>query len=347
MDIKKIVSYGFVLLLGQSLQSFSWPWEKKIPDTPQAKVESLQRKQVDNPLDPNINYDLGVVLYRDGKFKQAQDCFQRTLEHAAKMPELIKRSYFNLGNSCYQEAKSLLGKDWEKQKLQGEVLVPAKVKTEAAIEAYKNYLVQENNSERGTKNRKVAEALLKKIEKKLQELQKDKQDQKDKQQDKQDPQKDKQDKQDQKQQDKQDKQDQNKQDQDKQGQQDKQQQQDQKEDQEQKDKSQGDQEKQDQQDKKQQDKQDQQEKSQEEQDKQDQQDKKKQQQTQEEQAGDEQDKKEQEQQAHQKQADERTKRQMQVALDNLDKQDKESQEKFAKKKMQVRDGSGKFGQKAW
>lgn len=55
-----------------------------------------------DPYNPEYNYNVGDILYRQKKYHDAQQAFLRTVKHAPQTSKLTQQAYFNLGNSCYQ-----------------------------------------------------------------------------------------------------------------------------------------------------------------------------------------------------------------------------------------------------
>jgi Ca-activated chloride channel family protein len=59
-----------------------------------------------DPYNPELNYNIGTVLYRQNKLQDAEQSFLRVLDKKSICsPELYKRAAFNLGNTCFQEKK--------------------------------------------------------------------------------------------------------------------------------------------------------------------------------------------------------------------------------------------------
>jgi len=178
----------FLILSSMPLSAFSFKdlffkdYSKKEPrDT----VADLQNQQVNNPNDPQINYNLGVALYKTNDYSGAKENFKRALDFGKDTLVLRERCYFNLGNTNYQQTMQLLGYDWESKKIEPQVLGEATKTISEAIENYKNVLVLNKEDDKAQKNKNVAEELLKKLKKKQAEQQnKDKNKDKDNKQDK-------------------------------------------------------------------------------------------------------------------------------------------------------------------
>lgn len=126
--------------------------------------EKLKMEQVNSPFNPVINYNLGVVQYREGKFNDAKESFLRSEKATNKLTS--KKSTFNLGNCLYKNTLSLLGSGWEKKKLEDKVLESAINEVKQSIEKYKQIASDEKRIE---VNLKHAEELLKKLTEKQQD----------------------------------------------------------------------------------------------------------------------------------------------------------------------------------
>lgn len=55
-----------------------------------------------DPYNPEYNYNVGNLLYRQKKYSDAKQSFNRAIEHARKSSRLAEQAYFNVGNSCFQ-----------------------------------------------------------------------------------------------------------------------------------------------------------------------------------------------------------------------------------------------------
>ena len=51
---------------------------------------------------PELNYNVGDVLYKQKKYIDAKQSFLRTIENAEATSKLVEQAYFNVGNCCYQ-----------------------------------------------------------------------------------------------------------------------------------------------------------------------------------------------------------------------------------------------------
>jgi Ca-activated chloride channel family protein len=55
-----------------------------------------------DPYNPEYNYNVGNLLYRQKKYSDAKESFNRAIKHTEKSSRLAEQAYFNIGNSCYQ-----------------------------------------------------------------------------------------------------------------------------------------------------------------------------------------------------------------------------------------------------
>ncbi len=142
------------------------------PLTPKEKIEQLKQQQIDNPMDPEINYNLGVAYYKGGLFNDAHTNFTRALEHIGTHEILEKQCLFNAGSSSFQQAMSVLPHDWENQEmLDQELLQRSITNVKESINHYKKFVDKEHQSQKGAANLKYVEKILKKLEEKLQKQQ--------------------------------------------------------------------------------------------------------------------------------------------------------------------------------
>jgi hypothetical protein len=147
-------------------------YEKKAPEE---NIQDLSIEQINSPTDPYINYNLGVALYQTQKYEAAKNNFERAVAHSISK-NLKERSLFNLANSCYKNALSILPVNWEdgKNQIDPEKLNTALEETKTAIKNYESVLDLSKENLMAKTNLKKAKELLEKLNKKKQ----DKQDQK-------------------------------------------------------------------------------------------------------------------------------------------------------------------------
>jgi Ca-activated chloride channel homolog len=157
--------------------------------TSEQKIEKLQRQQIDAPLDPEINYNLGVALYHVGRFDEATTHFARTLAQTQKDKKLIPQALFNKANASLKHTLSILPPRWEQQEnIEPQLLDNALAHVATALEDYQSFLTLQTENLKAQTNKKYAEKLKEKLEKKKQKQQnknKQQQDQNKQQQDQQ------------------------------------------------------------------------------------------------------------------------------------------------------------------
>ncbi len=147
----------------------------------------LERQQINEPHDPQINYNLGNVYYHQGKFDAAKENFRRAVEGTTKDEALHEQAQFNWGNCFYRNTLHMLGKDWRWKKLEEKLNNSAIYEVKCAIIRFKDVLRTHADNERARVNLISSYELLKELEKKKQEQeqQKDQQQGQEKQQEQQ------------------------------------------------------------------------------------------------------------------------------------------------------------------
>jgi hypothetical protein len=178
-----LLSLLFVLSVSDIYPGLFGSYGKKPPEE---NVQDLAIEQINSPNDPYINYNLGVALYKIGKFEAAKNNFERAVI-SSKNNKLKERSYFNLANSCYKNALFQLPQNWEDKKteVEQEKLAKAVNETRDSIKNYESIIALSQDNEPAKVNLKKSKELLEKLNKKQKEQQQNKQDQK-KQDEKQD-----------------------------------------------------------------------------------------------------------------------------------------------------------------
>ena len=97
----------------------------------------LEKKLVEKPNDPLLNYNLGTIYYKQKKYESAVQSFCRAATHAfSKDDTMVEQARFNRGNALYQQTLQTLGPNWEKEKPDDQTLAKAIDTTKQAIEAY-------------------------------------------------------------------------------------------------------------------------------------------------------------------------------------------------------------------
>lgn len=180
---KNVLFFSIISSIMCTTNLHAWWWSKSQPPTIQTVIQELQQKQADSPNDPYVNYNLGVALYKAGKFSQAQTNFERAVVSATQ-PDLKKRCYFNMGNSLYKDARTSLPDNWEQQDVPAETLDAAIGKTSFALQKYESVLLLDKNHEPAQTNQKAAKEFLEKLTRKKQQQEKKDQNKKDQKQDK-------------------------------------------------------------------------------------------------------------------------------------------------------------------
>ena len=71
-----------------------------------------------DPYNPEYNYNVGTILYKQQKYNDAKQSFTRAIDHARKSSKLVEQAYFNSGNCCYQLEQWQEAVDAYKQVLQ-------------------------------------------------------------------------------------------------------------------------------------------------------------------------------------------------------------------------------------
>lgn len=142
-------------------------------------IKNLKKKQIDTPLDPIVNYNLGITQYQEEAFESASNNFERAFTQSNDKPELQAQAALNAGTSYHAHAASL----YEKKELD-----QALVKIDKALAWYSRLFASEKNQAIIAQKQEHAEQLKKKIEeeKKNQDQEKNKDNKNNNQQDKQD-----------------------------------------------------------------------------------------------------------------------------------------------------------------
>ncbi len=142
-------------------------------------IKNLKKKQIDTPLDPIVNYNLGITQYQEEAFESASNNFERAAAQSNHNPKLQAEASLNAGTAHHAHAASL----YEKKELD-----QALVKIDQALAWYSRLFASEKNQAIVAQKQEHAEQLKKKIEeeKKNQDQEKNKNNKDNNQQDKQD-----------------------------------------------------------------------------------------------------------------------------------------------------------------
>lgn len=141
----------------------AWEWWWKKPKTLEEKQLELQRKQIDDPTNPYINYNMGVAAYKKKSFDVAAANFDRALQHMPDKPAFKKQTHFNLGQAEYQQALQVVGRNWQKDKLSDEVYEKALALTQRSIKEFEAVLVLDPHDEKATKMKEEVERFQQKL----------------------------------------------------------------------------------------------------------------------------------------------------------------------------------------
>jgi hypothetical protein len=177
--IMKKTLFIILILCTHSLHAWSLFHTDYSKLSPQERISRLQEDQVQDPNNPEVNYNLGVALYKEKRIGDAKPNFARALEHVSKNIDLKKRCLFNLGTICFKQTQAMLPPNWEKEDAQidQQLLAQAIAEIKQSIDYYKTLLEIEPENEKAKKGLNLAQWLLKKLEKKQQEQQQNNQQQ--------------------------------------------------------------------------------------------------------------------------------------------------------------------------
>lgn len=106
-----------------------------------------------DPYNPEYNYNLGTIFYKQKKYKDAQNSFVRAAEYADVHSLLQEQAFFNAGNSFYQS------EDWQQ-----------------AVNFYQKVLVIDKDNQSAQHNLQLALSQLQKEQKSADTSEKDNQD---------------------------------------------------------------------------------------------------------------------------------------------------------------------------
>lgn len=173
----------FMFLFPLHLHAF-WGFTDYSQLSPAQTIEMLEKQQASDPVDPRINYNLGVAYYKNKAFNKAAVCFNRVVAHIADGEILKKQSLFNAATATLNKSKASLPPSWERPDVEvDDAILDAAIKDcQEAIDGYQKLIELEPLHDKAATNKKYAQDVLRKLqEKKKQQQQK----QKDKKDDKQ------------------------------------------------------------------------------------------------------------------------------------------------------------------
>ena len=150
-----------LLILPSPLTAWSLPWSKT--KTLEDKQLELQRKQIDDPANPYINYNVGVAAYKKKQFDTASASFDRAIQNAPDKPIFKKQAHFNLGQAHYHQALDTVGASWQTVKLSDETIDKAIEQTVKSVKEFDAVLVLESEDARAKKMKSEVELFQQKL----------------------------------------------------------------------------------------------------------------------------------------------------------------------------------------
>ncbi len=159
----KILQILFIVTFScQQLAAWEWPWNKK--QSINDKQLALQRKQINDPTNPYINFNAGVAAYKKQQFDAAAASFERAVQYAPEKKLIFKKqAHFNAGRTEYRRALGAVGSSWEKEKPSDEVLDKAIDLTDRSIKQFEAVLVLEAAHQAAKKVKEEVEAFRHKL----------------------------------------------------------------------------------------------------------------------------------------------------------------------------------------
>ena len=118
--IATLLTLGFILSFSNDLQADPYKAQKHLRKGEFVEAEALYRAAIEeDPEDMRLQYNLGISLYRQGKYADAVTIFEKALE--SPDPELQADILYNMGNATYRIGESKISdrqpetrKDWAK-----------------------------------------------------------------------------------------------------------------------------------------------------------------------------------------------------------------------------------------
>lgn len=156
-----IASLFTILLLPNNIAAWNWPWGKT--KTIEDKQLELQRKQIDDPTNPYINYNIGVAAYKKKQYDTASASFGRAIQNAPDKQIFKKQAHFNLGQAQYHQALDTVGSSWQTAKLSDETIDKAIAFTVASIKEFDAVLVLETEHPHAKKMKAEVELFQQKL----------------------------------------------------------------------------------------------------------------------------------------------------------------------------------------
>lgn len=171
-----IVMTGFFIgqesLCAFSFGNFFKRYEKKKPAD---IIKDLEDQLIDDPKNPQINYNLGVAQYQLNHFNDAKHNFERAALYGDKAV-FKEQAYFNFATCLLKNTLSMLPQNWKNpdQEIDPNLLETAINEISNAIKQYESVLLINEKNEKAISNKKESEKILRKLlEKKKQQEEKD------------------------------------------------------------------------------------------------------------------------------------------------------------------------------
>ena len=171
-----IVMAGFFIgqesLCAFSFGNFFKRYEKKKPAD---IIKDLEDQLIDDPKNPQINYNLGVAQYQLNHFNDAKHNFERAALYGDKAA-FKEQAYFNFATCLLKNTLSMLPQNWKNpdQEIDPNLLETAINEISNAIKQYESVLLINEKNEKAISNKKESEKILRKLlEKKKQQEEKD------------------------------------------------------------------------------------------------------------------------------------------------------------------------------
>lgn len=162
----------------RSLNAF-WGFTDYSTLSPAQTITMLEKQQACDPLDPQINYNLGVAYHKNKDYQKASNCFNRTFINAAHDNTLKNQGLFNSGTAMMSKSTAALPTSWEKPgvRIDEQLLDMAIKDCQESIDKYTTLLERDAAHSKAITNKKYTQQLLKKLQqKKLQQQQQKQQD---------------------------------------------------------------------------------------------------------------------------------------------------------------------------
>lgn len=160
--MKTILTLFIVLFSSTQLAAWDWWWNKK--QSLNDKQLVWQRKQINDPTNPYINFNAGVAAYKKQQFDAAAGSFDRAIQYAPeKKIKFKKQAHFNSGRTEYRRALGVVGPSWENEKLSDEVFDKAIGLTDLSIKQFEAVLVLDAAHQPATKAKEEVETFKNKL----------------------------------------------------------------------------------------------------------------------------------------------------------------------------------------